>query len=174
MKVCLSHELLTFLMMIAVGAAEGFIFDLFRVLRKNTCKSFAAVGVSDVLYWLVTAVVLVAALLHFTFGALRGYLFIGVAIGLIFYFLLLSRAVIWLFMKIIALILKIFKLIFKILLTPLTFLYKMLLVRVIAFLGRLFGRLSAKIKLCFFGMKKKKLFYKWKLRRKNDQKTKQK
>jgi len=167
--------------MIGIGAAEGFVFDLFRVLRKNTCKSFAAVSISDVLYWIVAAVILIAALFHFTFGQLRGYLFVGIALGLIFYFLLISRWVIAFLMKLIAIILKIFKLIFKILLTPLTFLYKMLLASLVMFLGRFFKKIAVQIKMWFcemktrIGFKLKNLNFLriWKPRDKNVKKTKQ-
>lgn len=154
--------------MTVLGAAEGLLFDLFRIVRKNTCKSFLAVGVSDIIYWLLAAFLFAAAVINFTDGELRGYIFIGIALGLIFYFLAFSRMIIIIFMTFISIILKIFKLIFKILLTPVKILYKMLVRPFIRFLKKLF----LSIKNSILRIKRfDNIFYRWKPRKKNDKKT---
>lgn len=166
MRVSVTQELLIFLYMIALGAAEGLIFDLFRTIRKNIATSFAAVGVSDAVYWIFAAFVFGAVVMNITNGALRGYMFIGIALGLIFYFFLFSRVVIFALMTIISFILKFFKLFLKILLTPVKFLYKMLVNPFIGFIKVIYAKNR------FAGFKFKKFFPVRKQRQKNDKKKK--
>ncbi len=136
-RISVTRELCIFFVMLLLGISEGVIFDIFRMFRKKLPRGFLPAGISDIIYWLFAAGCFFYALWNLTAGELRGYMFIGIALGLIFYFLLLSKTIIFVFTAIFKFFLTIFKLIFKILLTPLAFLYKMLLEP----FGRLFKRL---------------------------------
>lgn len=142
MKISVTYELVTFAYMLLLGIVSGVIFDFFRVLRKNIPKTFAIVAISDALFWGLSAVCFFWMIWHVTYGELRVYMFIGISLGIIFYFLLLTKTIIWAFTALFKFFLTIFKLIFKILLTPLKFLDKMLLETFIGFLKKLFGCLK--------------------------------
>ena len=161
MRVSLTGELFVFFCMVAVGMAEGFLFDIFRVFGKFVKKSFWVVGISDLIYWLSATLIFVASAEFLNSGELRFYLFLGVAVGLLLYYLLLSKLIITIFFRIIKLFLQIFKLILKILLTPTHFLYKILLER--------FFRKIKKTMIFFYREIKKKIRS---LRIKNDKKEK--
>lgn len=125
-------------MMILCGMAEGLIFDFFRIIRKKIPKTFLCTGMSDIFFWIISTICFFGTVWNVTEGYLRGYMFVGVFLGLVFYFLLLSKTIIWLFTAVFKFFLTIFKLIFKILLTPFVFLYKMLLGSFIGFWKNLF------------------------------------
>lgn len=162
MKISLAVELYTFFCAVILGLTEGFIFDLFRIFRKFTGKSFFAVCVADIIYWILAAVFFIVTVDKINSGEIRLYILSGVAVGLLLYFLLLSRTIITVFFRIIKLFLQIFKLILKILLTPAVFLYKILL-----------EPFFRKIKIiCINFAKKSKKFGVGRLRKKNDKKEK--
>lgn len=142
MKISITHELIVFLSMTALGLFEGFVFDVFRVVRKNISKTFWKVSITDVVYWFVSGAIFAAAVWKVTNGELRAYMFLGIGLGLIFHFLLLSDLIISIITKIFTLFLKIFKFFLKILLTPTQFLYKMVLKPIIIFLKRKIGCVS--------------------------------
>lgn len=127
MRISMSHELYIFCIMFALGAAEGVLFDIFRVARRMFCKKTAAGAFSDLIFWVAAAVLFGYIVMKATYGEIRGYMLLAGAGGLLIYFLSLSRLIILLISRIIEFFLKIFQLIFKILLTPAAFLYKILL-----------------------------------------------
>ena len=125
MKISLAYELYVFFAMIIVGMLEGAVFDFFKAFRKRA-SSFSVVGILDILYWIFASFIFLIFLVYSSDGELRGYIFIALVLGLVFYFLLFSRWINCLMDVIIRFFLKFFKFFFKILLTPLTFLYKIL------------------------------------------------
>ena len=82
-----------FLIMTAMGFAMGLFYDIFRILRRSKEKSpkTAGVAVQDILFWSISTAALFFLLLNTNFGQIRGYVFLGVAIGLVLYFQTLSR-----------------------------------------------------------------------------------
>ena len=61
MKISITHELIVFLSMTALGLFEGFVFDVFRVVRKNISKTFWKVSITDVGYWFVSGAIFAVA-----------------------------------------------------------------------------------------------------------------
>lgn len=121
-------EVYVFLGMILCGAVCSVIFDLLRAFRiaLNPCN--AVVVVTDVLFWSSACFTVTAFVWNLNNGIFRFYEPIGIALGVIFYFLTCSRVFLNLFLFIFENILKILFFIFKILLTPSQFLYKILVV----------------------------------------------
>lgn len=125
MKISISGELYMFFSMFALGALEGILFDILRVLREFLHKR-AVAAVMDVVFLLAAGNVFGYFVFKLSYGEIRLYMLLTFFGGLVFYFLLLSKPVIFVFSHIMEIFLKIFKLIFKILLTPAAFLYKIL------------------------------------------------
>ena len=111
-------EVWVLLAMVCVGALSGVLFDLMRALRSNF-KGAVMAAVTDAVYWIAVSVFVWYTLLFFYDGQIRFFEFFGLGIGLVLYFLLLSRLILRIFIGI-------FKLFFKILLTPAGFLYKII------------------------------------------------
>lgn len=124
----MSRELFVFAVMIICGAVISVVFDLLRAMRTEIKPNNAVVALIDILFWVFASFAVLAAVWNFNSGIFRFYEIAGLALGAVFYFLLLSHWILKLFLFIIRNILKFVKLIFKILLTPPLFLYKILVV----------------------------------------------
>jgi spore cortex biosynthesis protein YabQ len=93
----IANQVYVFFWSILVGVVLALIFDFFRISRrKGTTKNFV-VYIQDVLYWIIVAIIIIISAFVTNDGELRGYMFIGYAIGAIFYLILFSK----LFIKII-------------------------------------------------------------------------
>lgn len=135
MSISIANEVYIFLIMVLLGATSVFLFDLFRIMRKLIKMSTALVAVTDFVFWIIFSVIIVGGIVYFNNGSLRWYEFIGMILGAIIYFGVLSRPIMFVFIKIIDLFAKFIGYILKILLTPLIFLYKILFRPIIAIAG---------------------------------------
>lgn len=124
----MNKEIFVFLVMIVCGGGISLVFDLFRACRIIARPNTAIVAVSDILFCIIAAFAVLACVWNFNSGIFRFYEPVGLILGGVFYFLLLSKWILKFFLFIIQNILKFVKLILKILLTPSMFLYKILIV----------------------------------------------
>lgn len=87
----IANQVYVFFWSILVGVVLALIFDFFRISRrKGTTKNFV-VYMQDVLYWIIVAIIIIISAFVTNDGELRGYMFIGYAIGAIFYLILFSK-----------------------------------------------------------------------------------
>ncbi len=106
MIVSLSNQAYIFVVTIVIGLFIGLTYDFFRLLRKLFTHKNSAVYIEDVLFWLISTFICFYILLHKNNLELRFYLFIGISIGLIFYFYLISPFVLAFIIKFITILLK--------------------------------------------------------------------
>ncbi len=125
MSISLNEQLEIFLMMLAYGAFASLIFDVLRSVYRTFKPSVLTVGIVDLLFWILISIFTFYAFFIISDGQIRFFSLLGMVLGSIFYFLLLSKVVLYLFLHILSIFQKIFLLIFKMLLTILNFLYKM-------------------------------------------------
>ncbi len=123
MGVDISLETCVFLSTIIAGLASGAVYDIFNVFRFGDKKKIL-VSIEDVILSLIICSIIVVVFYFFNSFSLRWYMFIGLFLGTVFYFLIFRRIFVYILKK----ILQLFKFIFKILLTPTRFLYKILVV----------------------------------------------
>ena len=90
MGTSISNEVYVFLGMVCLGACQGLLFDVFRIFRRVAKPGVVAVNVSDFLFWAASAVLITGGFLFFNNGQMRWYVFLGLFLGAVFYFLLLS------------------------------------------------------------------------------------
>lgn len=126
------EQLTTFIYFIITGIVLGVIFDVFRILRKSFKTSDIVTNIEDILFGIITGVILLISIFLFNNGELRLFIFIGIVFGIIIYMLLISKyfiklnvAIINFIKKIIILLTKPFiillKLIKRIFLRPISF-----------------------------------------------------
>ena len=108
------NEIYIFLLFILTGMSIGILFDIFRILRKSFQTIDFITYIQDFLFWLLAGAILLYSIFSFNNGELRGYIFIGVILGIILYMLILSKY----FVKISVAIINILK---KIIYTPIKF-----------------------------------------------------
>ncbi|HWQ62635.1 MAG TPA: spore cortex biosynthesis protein YabQ [Negativicutes bacterium] len=81
----------TFVITVATGVFLGLAFDFYRVLRALYRPRWLLTALADLVYWLFATGVVFLALLYGNWGELRLYAFIGLALGALGYYRLLSR-----------------------------------------------------------------------------------
>ncbi|MBE7044284.1 MAG: hypothetical protein E7397_02045 [Ruminococcaceae bacterium] len=128
MILTISEQATVFLQMILLGVGSGILFDCFRALHRTVFRGVVSVGISDFLFWMSETGLIGAGIYLLHSGSLRFFVILGLVLGQILYFLLVSRVVCTIFVWFIGRLLKIFKVFFKILLTPAQLLYKILIV----------------------------------------------
>lgn len=131
----MNRELFVFFLMIGCGGALSLVFDMFRALRITLNPNSVIVAISDILFWICASFTVLALAWNFNNGIFRFYEPVGIALGGVFYFLLISKWVLRLFLVIFKNILKFLKLILKILLTPTLFLYRILVIPIKDYFG---------------------------------------
>ncbi|AJY74942.1 spore cortex biosynthesis protein YabQ [Paenibacillus beijingensis] len=83
----------TMAMMLLSGLAMGAVFDGYRVISHELRFSRWLMPVLDLLYWGAATLTVFRVLYASNNGEVRAYVFLGLLIGIGFYFLLFSRAV---------------------------------------------------------------------------------
>ena len=154
MSLSLNQQLYIFFLMLAYGACASAIFDIFRSIYRTFKPSALTVGIGDIFFWLIISISTFYAFFIINNGQIRFFEFIAMILGSIFYFLLLSKIVIFIFSHILTFFKKIFLVIFKIILTILIFLYKMIH-RIVLFFFMPVYKLIKKIKQLFIWLFKK-------------------
>jgi len=81
-----------FISTIVIGMSAGLLYDYYRAVRAVCKLRKMGTFVGDVIYWLVTTVIVFFMLLWGTWGELRLYVLLGISVGAFLYFHLFSRA----------------------------------------------------------------------------------
>lgn len=126
MEVSGANQLYVFGIMIICGAAGGAVFDLFRAVRKSFGANMLTTSLGDILFWFIISAGITAVIFSVNSGQIRWFEIIGIALGGILYFLLLSSLVMSVMGFVFKIFIKIFSTILKFVLTPIFFLYKMI------------------------------------------------
>ena len=93
-------EVTLFAVCLLLGAALALLYDVVRVLRLLFRHWDWLVDVEDLLYWVFTGWSVFQTLFYFNRGALRGYAFLGLFLGVLLYTLTISRLFLFLIGKI--------------------------------------------------------------------------
>jgi len=132
-----------FVVFILVGAIIGIFFDCFRILRKTLKTSDIITALEDGMFWILTGLFLIYMIFVFNNGEIRLFLILGVFIGLILYFITISKIFVRLTLIFIETCIKYF---FLPLIKILHFLIKPF--------KKIFSFLKKKVIVCFIHMKK--------------------
>lgn len=102
----LSSQFFAFGVTVLMGITVGTLFDFYRVTKGVVCqrKVFAYLG--DLLFWVISTLVVFFLLLIGNWGEVRFYVVIGVLAGALAYIKLFSRLVVTILLRLIALIKK--------------------------------------------------------------------
>ena len=94
-----------FLIFTINGFVIGILFDIFRILRKTFKTKDFVTYIEDVIFWILTGLILLYSIFTFSNGEIRLYMFIGILIGCIVYMLTISNY----FIKISVIVVKVAK-----------------------------------------------------------------
>ena len=100
-------QLYTFFNFILTGVIIGILFDIFRILRKSFKTLDIITYIQDFIFLILTGIIMLYSIFTFNNGEIRGYVIIGVFLGIMIYILLLSKYFITIMVKFINLIKKV-------------------------------------------------------------------
>lgn len=102
-----------FIVFSLTGVVIGLLFDFFRILRRSFKTSNIITYFEDVLFWILTGVLILYNIWYFNNGEIRIYMFLGIIMGVLIYMLTLSNIIISLLSKILNSIVKVLELPFR-------------------------------------------------------------
>jgi len=85
------EQLISFIYFIIVGIILSIIFDIFRILRRTIKTSDIVTNIQDILFCIITGIIILFSIFHFNKGQLRLYIFIGLSLGITFYMIFISK-----------------------------------------------------------------------------------
>jgi len=86
-----SNQANLFLIFVIDGLIIGLLFDTFRILRKSFKTSDLITTVEDILFWIITGIIILYTIFIFNNGEIRFFMFIGIFLGALLYMLLISK-----------------------------------------------------------------------------------
>ena len=107
-----------FLIFILNGILIGLLFDVFRILRKTFPTKDFITYIEDILFWIITGILVLYSVFRFNNGEIRLYMFVAILISVISYMLLLSSHIIKINVHIINFIKKVVGKILNIIIKP--------------------------------------------------------
>jgi len=102
-----------FLVFSLTGVIIGILFDFFRILRRTIKTSNIITYMEDVLFWILTGLLVLYNIWYFNNGEIRIFMFLGIILGVLIYMSTLSSILITIFSKILETIIKVLELPFK-------------------------------------------------------------
>lgn len=127
-----------FIVFSLTGVVIGILFDFFRILRRSFKTSNIITYVEDVLFWILTGVLILYNIWYFNNGEIRIYMFLGIIMGLLIYMLTLSNIIVSLFSKILKMLIRILEIPFK---TIISIFHK-----IITIIIKIFNKFTKKLK----------------------------
>ena len=88
------HQIYVLIIFVLTGMCIGLLFDFFRIQRK-VIKTFDFITyIQDVLFWILSGVILIIVIMKYTNGEIRLYMISGMVLGIIIYLRIFSKYVI--------------------------------------------------------------------------------
>ena len=87
-------QFFTFLNMILVGMIISLIFDFYRVLKRKMGFPVYLINLIDFLIFIIFTFIVFLRLIQLNSGQVRWYIFLGVILGIIIYYLNFSKIII--------------------------------------------------------------------------------
>lgn len=91
MNINVYHQLFNLIAFALTGITIGILFDIFRIIRKSFKTPDFVTYIEDIIFWILTGIILLFTIFTFNNGEIRIYIFIGLILGLCLYILTLSK-----------------------------------------------------------------------------------
>lgn len=88
----------------AAGVLIAFLYDMFRLKRRIVRTKSVMVHIEDIIFWLISAIVLFLSSYIISSGETRVYFYAGAFLGALLYIGLLSKPMLWLLTQLIKII----------------------------------------------------------------------
>jgi len=115
-------------MSVALGFFAGFVYDLFRILRRSIKHPDFLTQLEDLTFWLFVSGLIFYFVLNRNSGEVRFYIILGTFLGMGIYFLTLSKPVLAVSMAVIGFFNQVFLALYKMVSFPIKLLLRLLLI----------------------------------------------
>lgn len=122
----IKNQAYIFLIFVINGLIIGFMFDIFRVLRISFKTKNFVTYIEDIIFWILTGLLILSSVFVFNDGEIRLFMFLGIAIGTIIYLMIFSKHIIEFLVSIIKKLKIVITGLFKIIILPFNFIRKIL------------------------------------------------
>ena len=87
----ITNQAYIFLIFIIIGMIIGILFDFFRILRKTINTKDFITYIEDIIFCVLTGIILLYSIFIFNSGEIRIYIFVGLLFGILIYMLSISK-----------------------------------------------------------------------------------
>lgn len=91
MNISVYQQSINLIVFILTGIIIGVLFDIFRIMRKSFKTPDIVTYIEDIIFWILTGLILLFTIFTFNNGEIRIYIFVGLLLGLCIYMLTLSK-----------------------------------------------------------------------------------
>lgn len=140
------NQIHLFIIFLICGLVIGIFFDIFRILRRSFKTPDFITYIEDALFGIFTGIFLIFMLFIFNNGELRFYIFIALSLGLVLYFLTISKIFIKINVKLLTTIKKSILKVLSILFYPLKLFLDLIRKRVLQVVLKPFRILTINVK----------------------------
>lgn len=98
-----------FMFFFIIGVIIGILFDIFKVLRKSFKTSDFITFIEDLIFLLLSGILIISGILKLNGGEIRFFLFLGIFFGILSYILTISNLCVIIFYTFVKTCKKIFK-----------------------------------------------------------------
>jgi spore cortex biosynthesis protein YabQ len=113
-----------FLFFLVIGLGIGIFYDFFRALRKNISTSDLVTQIEDIIFLVISIIIILYSIIKVSGGEVRFYIFLAIFLGILLYFLTISKPCVIILNVIVNICKKFLIKIFKIVIKPLQFIKK--------------------------------------------------
>lgn len=147
-----ANQVYVFMSTIYAGIIIGFLYDIYRMMRRITKPDYWVTGILDLSFWIIIAALSFITLFYVNDGEVRFYTYVGLGIGWVLYIFAFSTWVMkgmqWLYDG----LLKIFRIFTKVLAWPVGF-----LINLIQFPWNITKKILGRLSSLLFSLKKNKV-----------------
>lgn len=98
-----------FIFFFIIGIIVGMLFDIFRVIRKSFKTPDYITFIQDIVFLILSSILIIGGILKLNNGEIRFYLFLGIFLGGLIYSLTISNLYVIILYEIVKICKKIFK-----------------------------------------------------------------
>jgi len=126
MILSMSEQARLFLMTVVIGFFLGFLYDVFRIIRKTFAHPDWLTQLEDILYWLSVTGLMFYFMLNKNYGEIRLFSIMGSFLGMGVYFMTISRIIMKVSLAVITFIKKVLSTMFVLISFPFRMLWRII------------------------------------------------
>lgn len=158
--VTIASQVYVFLGCIFGGLIVGLLFDVFRLSRRFFNTRDIITYIQDIIFWILVGIIVLLTIFYSNNGQIRGYVFLGIVLGTVFYFLVFSRLIMKILTYVIEFLIRLIGYIIKMVSVPVRITAKILkvplefLIKRLIILGRILLKVLKHFKKWIFKFKR--------------------